>query len=328
MAVSPNISEIVTTTLVNYNANITDNISNNNPLLYKLKERGNMRLEDGGVVIRESIFYAENTAKGWYSKREFLRTNRSDVLTAVDYEWKQYHVGIGIDGLEMRQNSGKWAILNLLKSRITNAYDSMYNDMGAAVFLDGTQDGGRAMGGLALLVSAVPNSGVVGGIDRGTTVGAFWRNQKFSATIDGGAALTSSNILNYVNRIISNTSRNGDKIDLIILGSNYYALMQDALITYSRYMPEGKLLKAGFASISYQGIDIIDGGGVGSTMDPNIGYFLNTKYIKLVTHKDQNFEPLPFGERASFNQDAMMKYIGWMGNMVLTYARGQAVLIP
>ena len=57
---NPNISQLLTTTLDNYKAEITDNVINNHPLLMKLKEKGNIIKESGGASFQEKISYAVN----------------------------------------------------------------------------------------------------------------------------------------------------------------------------------------------------------------------------------------------------------------------------
>ena len=58
---SPNLSEIVTTTLRNRSKKLADNVTNHNALLRRLKERGNVDLADGGRTIVQELEYAENT---------------------------------------------------------------------------------------------------------------------------------------------------------------------------------------------------------------------------------------------------------------------------
>ena len=58
---SPNLSEIVTTTLRNRSKRLADNVTNHNALLRRLKEKGNTKLADGGRTIVQELDYAENT---------------------------------------------------------------------------------------------------------------------------------------------------------------------------------------------------------------------------------------------------------------------------
>jgi hypothetical protein len=63
------------------------------------------------------------------------------------------------------------------------------------------------------------------------------------------------------------------------------------------------------------------GGAPSSTM-----YFLNTKYLAYRPHRDRNCVPLD-PERFSVNQDAMVKLIGWAGNMTISNCGLQAVMV-
>lgn len=56
---SPNLSEIVTTTLRNRSGEIADNVSKGNALLAKLKEKGAWKAATGRSIVQE-LDYAEN----------------------------------------------------------------------------------------------------------------------------------------------------------------------------------------------------------------------------------------------------------------------------
>ena len=55
-------------------------------------------------------------------------------------------------------------------------------------------------------------------------------------------------------------------------------------------------------------------------------YFLNTDYIYLRTHKDRDMKVIG-GDRRAVNQDALYRIIGWAGNLTMSNAALQGVLI-
>ena len=57
---SPNLSEIVTTTLRNRSGKLADNVTRNNALLMRVKERGKAKPFSGGRTIAQEISYAQN----------------------------------------------------------------------------------------------------------------------------------------------------------------------------------------------------------------------------------------------------------------------------
>jgi hypothetical protein len=210
----------------------------------------------------------------------------------------------------------------LLEARINNAEKTMRNRMAAAVYGDGTAASGKAIGGLGLLVSDT-GTGVVGGIDAG--VWTFWKNLKYSATTDGGAAATSSNMLGYMNTMWLSLVRGTDKPDLIVTDNAFYMNYWSALLPQQRFT-SSDMAQAGFESLKYMSADVVFDGGMGGACPVDHMYFLNTDYIYLRPHTDRQYVPLN-PDRYTNNQDAFVKLIGWAGNMTTSGRRFQGVMI-
>lgn len=334
MAVSPGLSEIVTTTLRDRSGELRDQILRNNALLLRLNKRGKVKPFSGGRTIVQELAYSQNSSAGWYSGYEQLNISPSDVMTAAEFAIRQAAVAVSISGLEMLQNSGENAVIDLLESRIENAENTMQNLIASAVYSDGSD--ARQIGGLQFLIAGTPTTGVVGGIDRASW--QFWRNIAFSSVTDGGAAATSANIQSYMNRVYVQLVNGNDNPDLIIADNNYWRLYLESLQAIQRITSE-EMGQAGFQSLKYMSADVVlDGGFQGYVPEANAAvpaggagaptntmYFINTKYVNFRPHKDRNMVPLDDG-RVSVNQDAMVKLIAFAGNMTLSNARKQAVL--
>jgi hypothetical protein len=322
---SSTMNEIVTTTLRSRTGKLADNVSKNNALLARLSAKGKRKPVNGGRTIVQEIEYAENGTYKRYSGYEALNISPSDVFTSAEYNYAQAAVAISISGLEMIQNSGEAAIIDLLASRIGNAERTLRNNIALDIYSDGTADGGRQIGGLQLLVSSTPTTGTVGGIDRSTSVGTFFRNKAFSAVTNGGAATTSANIQSYMNRLYVQLVRQADKPDLIVADNNYWRLYLESLQAIQRVTSTDEAM-AGFNSLKYMDADVVLDGGVGGGAGANTMYFLNTDFLYFRPAAGRNFEPLG-DERTSVNQDAMVKLIGFAGNVTLSNGSLQGVLV-
>lgn len=319
---SPNLSEVITTTLRNRSKKLADNMSDNNAILMRLKERGRIKPFSGGRTIVQELMYADNSTYKRYSGYEALNISPSDVLTAAEFDIKQAAIAVSISGLEMLQNSGEEAVIDLLESRIENAEFTFMNNLSADMYSAGTADGGKQIGGLQLLVADTPTSGTVGGIDRASY--SFWQNQTYDASTDGGTAATATNIQRYMNSMYVEVVRGNDGPDLILSDNNYYLLYLSSLQTIQRITNE-KMAQAGFQNLKYMGADVVLDGGIGGNCPANHMYFLNTRYIHYRPHRDRNMVPLD-PRRYSTNQDAMVELMGWAGNMTLSNAFLQGVL--
>lgn len=319
---SPNLSELITTTLRNRAQIFADNVTNKNSLLRKLKERGNVRLIAGGRTIVRELDYAENSTFQYYSGYEVLNTDASDVFTAAEYSWRQASVNVIISGLEERQNSGDAAVLDLLESRIKNAMRTMANNISTGVYSDGTGTSGKEIDGLQAIVADAPATGTVGNINAADF--PFWQNFSFDATTDGGNAATASNIIGYMNTVYNTVIRGTEKPDLIPADLNYFGFYQDALQSQQRFTNDNAKGGAdgGFVELMYASAPVIldDGSGIAT----NHMYFLNTEFLSLDIHEDANFTPK--GDKASFNQDATLVPVIFMGNLTCSNRERQGIL--
>jgi hypothetical protein len=318
---SPNLSEIVTTTIRNRSRKLADNMSDNNALFSRLKSKGNVKPVSGGRNVVQELEYAENGTFTRYSGYDTLDISPSDVMTAAEYEFKQAAVAVTISGLEKLQNSGKEQMIDLLESRIKNAERTMINNLSADCYSDGTADGGKQITGLQALIADDPTTGTVGGIDRASWT--FWRNQIYDFSANAVTA-SASTIQSAMNQLYLACSRNSDHPDLIVADNTYFRYYWESLQANQRFTNE-KMAAAGFENLKFMGAEVIFDGGQGGNCPAEHMYFLNTNYLFLRPHRDENMVPLE-PDRYAVNQNAVVKLIGWTGNMAMSNAALQGVM--
>jgi len=322
------VSDIIATTIQSRSGELADNVTNNNPLLLKLKSKGNVRPFSGGNLILEEIMYNDSSTNNTssYSGFETLNISPNSPISAAQFSIAQYASAVTISGLEMLQNSGKEAIIDLLEGRIKVAEAQLANRINLDLYGNGTGNGGKNLTGLAAAVADSPTSGTYGSINRATWT--FWQNQAFSGVTNGGAAVSAANIQSYMTQLAIKLVRGTDKADLIVADNNYYNLYVNSLQAIQR-VTDPEMAGSGFASLKFYGggtsADVVLGGGIGAQEPANHMYFLNTDYIFFRPHKDRNFVPIG-GERQSVNQDAIVKLIGWAGNLTSSGAQFNGVL--
>ena len=322
------VSDIIATTIQSRSGKLADNVTLNNAVLDRLRKRGNVRPFSGGNVILEEIMYNDTNTNNTnsYSGYETLNIAPNSPISAAQFPIAQYASAVTISGLEMLQNSSKEAIIDLLEGRVQVAEGQLLNRIQTDIYGDGTGNGGKNLTGLAAAVADSPATGVYGGINRATW--SFWRNQAFSGVTNGGAAVSAANIQSYMTQLAIKLVRGQDKADLIVADNNYYSLYVNSLQAIQR-VTSAEEGAAGFASLKFYGggtsADVVLGGGIGSQATANHMWFLNTNYIYFRPHTDRNFAPIG-GERQSVNQDAVVKLIGWAGNMTSSGPQFSGVL--
>lgn len=323
------ITDIIATTIQNRSGELADSLTNNNALLRRVKSKGNVRPFSGGNVILEEIMYNDpntNNANS-YSGYELINVSPDSPISAAQFSIVQYADAVTMSGLEMLQNSGKEAVIDLLDGRMKVSEARLQNRIASDIYLDGTGNGGKNITGLAAAVPDAPTSGTYGGIDRATWT--FWRSQKYSGVTDGGAAVSAANIQAYMTALAIKLVRGTDRADLIVSDNNYFQFYVNSLQAIQRVTTE-ESAGAGFSSLKFYGggqtADVVLDGGIGANATANHMWFLNTNYIFFRPHKDRNFVPIG-GERQAINQDAIVKLYGWAGNLTTSGAQFQGVLI-
>ena len=334
------ISDIIATTIQSRSGELADNTTNNNALLRKLKAKGNVRPFGGGNVILEEIMYSEASSitTNSYSGYETINVGQNSPISAAQFSITQYAGSVTMSGLEMLQNSSKEQIIDLMEGRMKVAEAQLANRIDYDLYQDGTGNSSKNLTGLGLAVPDTPTSGTYGGIDRGTWT--FWQSQSYSGASDGGAAVSAANIQQYMTTLALSLVRGSDKPDLWVADSTYFAFYVNSLQAIQRISSEGGATGgAGFPSLKFYGggmaADVVMGSGVNGAVNTagTAGgatsahmWALNTNYIFFRPHRDRNFVPIG-GERQSVNQDAIVKLIGWAGNLTSSGPQFSGVLI-
>ena len=126
-----------------------------------------------------------------------------------------------------------------------------------------------------------------------------------------------------MNQLWLSTKRGKDVIDLIVMDDNYYNFYWSSLQTIQRFTND-KMASAGFDNLKFKQADVVADGAQGGAAPASHMYFLNTNHLKYRPHADRNMVPLD-PDRFSTNQDAMVKLIGWAGNLCVSNRALQGV---
>lgn len=314
----PNISDILATTIENRSKKTADNVTKNNALLMKMKQRGRIKSFSGGTKILQELTFAENSNAGFYSGYDILPVGISDVISAAEFNIKQAAVPVVISGLEMLQNAGKEKMIDLMETRLSVAESTLMNLICGSLYSDGTGSGGKEIDGLDAAVPVDPTTGTYGGIDRGTWT--FWRSKVSNQTAANG--LDPTKIQGYWNTLWASLVRGMDRPNLIMVDSTVWAAYQASLQVNQRFTsPDTGNL--GFPTLKYMDADVVLDGGIGGFCPAGTAFFLNTDYLHYRPHSARNMVPLSPNRRYATNQDAEVQILAWAGNLTCSGAQFQ-----
>jgi len=306
------VTNLVATTINNYHKEFADNVTNSNAVLALLKKNGRQRIVEGGKVISTPLTYAEETF-AWYSGTDLLSRALKETISEADYSPANAVASITLDGPTLAKNRSRERILNLLEGKVTNAENTMSNNVTKAVYGDGTV--AKSFVGLKALVSAAAGA-TVGGIS--STTWPFWENQRQDVVRATGLQYPA--LKAAMNALWLKLTRGTEHPDLIVADGEVYSTYESGLQENQRYA-DATLGGLGFETLKYKQAAIVydsPATGLGSAPATNPGaFFLNTKYLKFEIYSGYNFETLDLPEKSP-DMDGITRHIGFMGCLTLS----------
>lgn len=310
-----NLTEAVIATERHYSATLDDNLTANNGLLNRLKQKGGIDTFPSGRTIAEGLIYGNNLSASWFTGYDtFTPPTTSDVADVAEFNIKQLGAFISISRLEEVQNAEPDRRYSLVKTRYTQLMAQLENLLSTGLYAVGNGSGGKELGGLQLLVADDPTAaGSPGGINQVTN--SWWRN-KFSAS----AATTSANVKSRFNSMWVSLIRGKDRPDLIACDDDFYLYYLESLQGQLQFM-NAKEADAGYVSLKYMNADVV----LDAACPNKHAYFLNTDHLYIKKSKGNLFNSGEFRQVA--NADYQVKPWFFDGNMTTSNRSLQGVII-
>ena len=313
--------QILSMALEERSSSYQDLVSNNNALLAVLRRKGAWQTYSG-PRIRQTLQIAKQVAQ-WYSGYDQLLNPAIDLFNDAYFDPKMVVVPVILSMQEILNNQGENQLMDVYDSYIGAAERSLEDTMDAALYGDGTANGGKALTGLATALPVITNSGIYGGLDRASAV--IWQTKSYDAQsfLAGSTQVNKDTIRPMLNYIMNKQSRGRDHADLIIMSPEHYAAYDAASIVIQRQTNETSMGKLGFSSLEYIGggkrAEIVLDGGIGSNMPPNTSFGIDTDSLKIRYHPSRNFDKIFDGDgQMPIDKDAIAQFIGWMGELTMT----------
>jgi len=256
-----------------------DCIFENYWLFDQLKSGNGFKTIDGGRQIQQPIEYATNATVVSMSEMETISTTRGDLFDTATYEWKMYGGTVVQSELEDAINQGSGGKFDLLAAKLANLKASNEKELNEDMFGAGTDNGGKVLGGLQLLVPATTTSGTVGGINRATY--SWWRNKSAAGTQSAAAY----DNLRAAMRSVYNQCSNGvagDHPKFAVTTRTVFEGFEGLLLANERFTDKSSG-EGGFKNevLKFKGCKLAyDDDCLAAAL-----YFLNPKYLRLCTQK-------------------------------------------
>lgn len=304
---SVSVTAINAITKQNFIPKLVDNVMQSNALLMYLDKNKGMETIDGGQDLRVPVRYARFSSRGWYAGAESQNTAYNEKKTALVFDWKQYYVNITITGLDKLKNAGESKVIDHVRSEVEAAEDDLKDAFGTGLYSNGTTDPKSIVGVRGFLST----SSTYGGISQSSE---SWLQAQIDSTS------TTLSLVKMQERY--EAARIGNEApDLVTTTETLFNSFWGLLQPQQRFQ-DSDTASAGFKNLLFNGAVVMqDDYCPASHM-----IFLNTKYLKLYSHKDRKFPGEYQDFRSFFDQDAEIAKMQWAGALVCSSPRLQAAM--
>ena len=299
-----------------FDRTLKDGIFKKHLLLRKLYE--NKKTYNGGVYITEPVMMARGNG-GSYSGMDVLTPQEKQIVTTAVFEPAHYESDITLSYTDDLANRGPAQVFDLLEAKYENAKKTMEYNLTAALFGTGVKAtyGNAPIIGLQAAVAADPTSdptcGTYGGITRDATAATdFWKNQTKDMT-----SLATLSMLKLQN-LWGLCSDGNEHPDIIVTTQDIYDKIW-SLADARQQLGNEEAARMGYQSIDFNGVPLI----VDKNCPAGVLYMLNTDYIYLKVHKDDDMAATPFLQGTT--QLVKVKFVTWTGQLVCSNPRYQGV---
>ena len=321
-------NRVIATSLKGYSQVITDNITTNQVILWKLAQMGGIETRSGATSIVEPVIIDDNISVQSYSAFDPLNTTLSAGITAAEQAWKQIAGVAAISGIEKFKNSGQATqIINLWDAIGKQLSLSMRRTVSAQLFNDGSANSGKDLTGLLAAVQLGPTWNIYEEIDSNDITN--WRNFYLNGgnLTSGGAteiALLRAGWTSLVNAGLGGS----DRPDLMITTQNVHEFWETKVLqpieNYERTQTNDDMARAGFVNFVFKGVPVVWDRDMlpNTTGSENRGTVaLNLDYLKFVMGEGYDFtftDPI-----RPDNQDAESVQCLLYANLVISNRRRQ-----
>ena len=281
-----------------------DQIAVDVPLFRKLMSKRKPFLGAKQNIVAQ-IRKSHDSNFAWAYGEEPVAFNKRNTIEQAAFPWRRAVDGFYIahdtlfsNGIKVREgergaykleSSERVQLTNLLNEQMDAFRTGFTEKLSLELHRDGTASE-DAVSGLDALVSMMPETGVVGGIDRATAT--YWRNNAEKSI----AATTAGALATAMEKQWRNCIRNGGSPDFILAGSDFIDAYRQYAVTVTNNADAGKVktVDAGVGSgtstgLYFKGVEIVwdpQFEQLDALESPEVPwekrcYFINTKYIEL-----------------------------------------------
>lgn len=297
------VDSLLTTTLSRWSDNkMILNTFNQVPVLNRLLSK--KKSVDGGASIIVPITYESNSTVKSYSYDDVLDTTPQQGMLAAQAQWRQIAGCVAVNGQEVRMNSGKQKVIDLVKAKMEQLEEAIKATVTTQIFA--ASPGSKDIQSLPTICDTTTTIQ-----DIAATTNSWWQANVVSSGSFASRGLSDMRTAYQACEVLQPTG----SVDTIITTPTVYNYYEGSLIQNQRYAPSDKTGNASFEYLKFKNADVISD----TACTSGAMYMLPSSLIELYVHSAADMVESEW--RVPINQDVRLKYIFLMAQLVVKSRR-------
>jgi hypothetical protein len=264
---------------------ISNEIKKNDGIVAIFGAKNRIKIQSGGDLFEERVQYQENSNTGWRDKFAQIPTAQQSNWLTMKYGQANISGSVVLNEIEEAQNaSSDYQISNMLTALVTNANDTVVNQVAAA--LRAVTPGALEPNSVVNMIEAAAfgaQTTTTGGQAR-STYPLWWQNQYSATAADTAAQAGLTQIEKFYWQNVAKGSSLKEQPDFGLTTGTLFASLSSYQDTLRRGNYESTLAKMGFSTLKILNAEII--------ADPSVPsgtlFLLNTNYLRLQVLRTKN----------------------------------------
>ena len=287
---------------------ITDQVYGSNAMFWRWN-RANKKQFQGGTHIEAPFIVSTWQNGGPYQGYEILDTSPNETEKNGGWDWKQHYVPVAFDARTLIRMNTPLAAANIVQLRWEQARMGMANFLGNGLWSSGSN--AKELDGIPVMIDDGGLAASYAGLTRAS-------NTYLNAT-DDSASTTMT--WTFLQTLRSNANKGGHFPTIVVSRKEQYNRFLGLGVANQRWPvgPSGhdeQLLSAGFTNALFENIPwVVDDKCIDGPSTSNSSIFMiDEEPIDLVIAGGRDFYMRDFA--VPTNQDAMVGFLFWMGNVI------------
>jgi hypothetical protein len=283
---------------------LTDNVFKATPVLARMRAKS--KKYSGGVKIQVPVISSSSTSGGWYTDLGPLTIDRTDNISAAEFDWRQAYESVRISRLDLAKCSGDSAKLDLVASKIKVAEEALAARLTTGIFGSG---GSNQFDGFGAMIAA---SGTYGGIAPADL--AEWVSPvHLNGAVDRAVSLA------LIQKLDGACTNGKTTPSMFVSRQNVFDEVYNLFTAFQRIESE-EVGKLGFKSLIVNGKPLV----VDAACAAKSILAINESHAHLAIHKDNDMRKEHHGSLET--SDSSLTKIFFMGNLVCNQRRAHGRL--